>query len=179
MKKSTIRELCPGMHSGGTPSTKHPEYWNGDIPWLSSSQSGNDYINNAVQFITQEGVNNSSTRYAEKDSVIIATAGEGKTRGQVSYLNIGAFINQSLIAMKPDEKTLLPKYLYFYLKNSYDRLRTLSNITGVRGSLSGTLLGNFEISYPELKQQERIVSLLASIDDKIELNRQINRNLAA
>ena len=44
MNKSSIRELCPDMHSGGTPSTKIPEYWDGNIPWLSSSESGKDFI---------------------------------------------------------------------------------------------------------------------------------------
>ena len=177
MKTMKIKDVCLRMHSGGTPSTKHPEYWNGSIPWLSSSESGKNFINDASQFITEEGVKNSATRQAKKDSVIIATAGEGKTRGQVSYLNIDAYINQSLIAMQTNPAIMESKYLYYYLKNSYTRLRTLSNITGVRGSLSGSLLADFDITFPELNEQKKVVSLLSSLDSKISLNEQINRNL--
>lgn len=173
MNKSTIKNLCPNMYSGGTPSTKNPEYWGGDIPWLSSGESGKEFIDEASQFITQEGVENSATKLATKNSVIIATAGEGKTRGQVSFLNIDAYINQSLIAMKPSENELLPKYLYYYLKNSYFKLRSLSDITGVRGSLSGELLGNYQVFYPDIKEQEKTVCLLSSIDEKIRFNNKI------
>ena len=179
MNKATIRQLCPDMHSGGTPSTSQPEYWGGDIPWLSSAESGRDYIDYANQFITQLGVDNSAARFAEEGSVIIATAGEGKTRGQVSFLQMGAYINQSLIAMKPDSRTMLPHYLYYYLKNSYSRLRTLSGITGVRGSLSGNLLGSFEVSYPDIQEQHAIVQLLSAIDYSITNNNAICADLEA
>lgn len=171
MNKAPLGQLC-SLFSGGTPSTKKPEYWNGDILWLSSAESGNDFIYDSKTKITQSGVDNSATKLAKKNSVIIATAGEGKTRGQTSYLETDAYINQSLIALNTrGEVTNL--YLYYYLKNSYQRLRKLSGITGVRGSLSGDLLKDFEIRYPDLNIQNQITHLLRSIDSKIENNNKI------
>ena len=171
MNKAPLGQLCI-LFSGGTPSTKKPEYWNGDILWLSSAESGNDFIYDSTTKITQSGVDNSATKLAKKNSVIIATAGEGKTRGQTSYLETDAYINQSLIALNTrGEVTNL--YLYYYLKNSYQRLRKLSGITGVRGSLSGDLLKDFEIRYPDLNIQNQITHLLRSIDSKIENNNKI------
>lgn len=175
MNKNTIGNLCI-LFSGGTPSTKKPEYWNGDLPWLSSAESGNDFIYDSTTKITQLGADNSATKLAKKNSVIVATAGEGKTRGQVSHLEIDAYINQSLISLTP-QKEISDLYLYYYLKNSYLRLRRLSDITGIRGSLSGELIKTFEICYPSLTLQHKITALLRNIDRKIELNNRINNEL--
>ena len=177
MNRSTIGDICT-IYSGGTPSTKNREYWNGNIPWLSSAESGNDFIFSSSIGITEKGVKESATRLAKKGSIIIATAGEGKTRGQVSYLEIDAYINQSLISITSNDQNKLNNlYLYYYLKNSYNRLRQLSDITGVRGSLSGDLLKTFIIDYPDLNQQLKIAGLLYDIDKKIIINNRINDNL--
>ena len=83
-----IGDLCSRIFSGGTPTTTSSNFWNGGIPWLSSGETRNDFINITEKTITKEGVDNSSTKLALKNDVVIATAGQGLTRGQVSYLNI-------------------------------------------------------------------------------------------
>ena len=176
MNKVTLGNIC-NLHSGGTPSTKNPKYWNGDLAWLSSAESSKDFIYDSKIMITQRGVNESSTRLASKKSVIIATAGEGKTRGQVSFLETDAYINQSLIAIKSKSTELSDLYIFYYLKNSYKRLRNLSDATGVRGGLSGELLKTFEITFPNISIQNKITYLLRIIDSKIENNNKINTEL--
>jgi type I restriction enzyme S subunit len=175
MNRAKIGDLC-NLYSGGTPSTKCSEYWGGNFPWLSSAVSNQDFIYSSEITITQEGIDNSATRLAKKNSVLIATAGEGKTRGQVSYLEIDAYINQSLISIVP-KKDITALYLYYYLKNSYGRIRKLSDITGIRGSLSGDLLKSFIIEYPDLDTQKKITTTLRTIDRKIENNKKIINEL--
>lgn len=176
MTKEIIGNICK-LHSGGTPSTKNPEYWNGNLKWLSSAESSKDFIYDSSVFITEKGVNESSTKLATKNSVIIATAGEGKTRGQVSFLETDAYINQSLISIKSRSKEISNLYIYYYLKNNYKRLRSLSDATGIRGSLSGELLKSFEIHFPHVNIQNKITNLLRLIDLKIEINKKINTEL--
>jgi len=175
MNRAKIGDLC-NLYSGGTPSTKCSEYWGGNFPWLSSAVSNQDFIYSSEITITQEGIDNSATRLAKKNSVLIATAGEGKTRGQVSYLEIDAYINQSLISIVP-KKDITALYLYYYLKNSYGRIRKLSDITGIRGSLSGDLLKSFIIEYPDLDTQKKITTTLRTIDRNIENNKKIINEL--
>ena len=170
MNKYKLKDVCYKIYSGGTPSTKENKYWNGSIPWLSSSESGQDFVYKANSFITEIAVEETSTKFVSKNTVVMATAGEGKTRGQVCYLKIDACISQSMIALEVDKNKIDSLFLFYYLKNSYSRIRSLSDATGVRGSLSGSLLKEFYIFIPELEKQKKISDLLYKLDKKIQNN---------
>ena len=175
----TLEQVCSRIYSGGTPSTSHPEYWGGTINWLSSGETGQKYITKTNKKITELGVKQSSTKLAHKHCTVVAAAGQGYTRGQASYLLIDTYVNQSLIVFEPNEKIVLSKYLYFDLDNRYEEFRLLSDGTSTRGGLSGWIVKRMEINLPSIIEQKRIVALLESIDEKIELNNAINHNLAA
>lgn len=165
-----LEDLLKAIFSGGTPSTTHPEYWNGEFPWLSSGETNQPYISKTEKTITQEGINQSSTRFAPPGAVVMASAGQGKTRGQTSFLKIGVYINQSIIAMVPDETQLLAKYLYYNLQFRYDELRSSSDSSSTRGSITTELLKTLKITIPDLPTQEKIASILSAYDDAIENN---------
>lgn len=165
------------LFSGGTPNTQIKSYWNGNIPWLSSGETRNKYINKTEKKITELAIINSSTKLAKVGDVIIASAGQGTTRGQVSFCFIDTYINQSLIAVRPNEDLLDSKYLFFNLCNRYDELRGISDSHSSRGSLTTKLLSDLFIPLPPLEEQKAIAKILSSLDDKIELNRKMNETL--
>lgn len=173
----TLDEVCKRIFSGGTPSTKHPEYWDGDICWLSSGETSQRFIYDTERKITQVGVAHSSTKKAQKGSVVIATAGQGYTRGQVSFLMTDTYMNQSVIACQANVDCVLPLYLYYNLDNRYEELRQLSDGTSTRGGLSGWILKRMNIDLPPLGVQAKIVSVLEVLDRRIEENDRINNNL--
>ncbi len=80
-KRFTFDDVTEIIFSGGTPSTRIDEYWGGDINWLSSGETRNNFISTTEKTITKEGVKNSSTRLAKKDDIVMASAGQGFTRG--------------------------------------------------------------------------------------------------
>lgn len=178
-KKYTLEDVCEKIYSGGTPSTKHPEYWNGDIKWLSSGETSQRFVYDTERKITQLGVDNSSTKLATKGCTVVATAGQGYTRGQASYLMTDTYMNQSVIACKANEKVIDPLFLYYNLDNRYEEFRLLSDGTSTRGGLSGWIVKRMEILVPPITEQRAIVGILKALDDKIELNNRINKNLAA
>lgn len=178
-RRYTLDDVCSQIYSGGTPSTRHPEYWNGELNWLSSGETSQRFIYNTERKITQEGVDNSSTKLAEKGCTVVATAGQGYTRGQASYLMIDTYMNQSVIACKANPNYVLPLYLYYNLDNRYEEFRLLSDGTSTRGGLSGWILRRMDIYLPPLREQQKIVSVLEGLDRKIENNNRINENLAA
>ena len=178
-KKYTLNDVCLSIYSGGTPSTQKQEYWRGSINWLSSGETSQRFIYETQRKISQLGVDNSSTRLAKKGTVIIASAGQGFTRGQTSFLMIDTYINQSIIACEANTKYVVPLFLYYNLANRYEELRQLSDGTSTRGGLSGWIVKRMEINLPSFDVQNKIVSILESLDIMIENNKRINKNLVA
>ena len=124
-KEVRLGDVAENIFSGGTPSTTNPEFWNNEFNWLSSGETRNRYITTTDKKITQKAVENSSTRLARINDVVIASAGQGFTRGQVSFCNINTYINQSLISVRSDIKKINPRYLFFNLQNRYQELRQI------------------------------------------------------
>ena len=81
-KRIQNRELIETIFSGGTPNTKNSDYWNGSLPWLSSGETRNRYINVTEKTITDSGAQNSSTRQALKGDVVMASSRSRVPRGQ-------------------------------------------------------------------------------------------------
>lgn len=110
--------------------------------------------------------------------VVMASAGQGFTRGQVSFLNIDIYVNQSLLVFSTNKEKLLSLYLYYNLKMRYEELRQLSNSSSIRGSLNKANISKFNINLPSIDNQEKIVKLLHNIDQKIIINQKINNNIS-
>src|SRR5690554_3582220 len=87
--------------SGGTPSRTEKAYWNGDIPWVTTSLVDFSVIVSAEEFLTAEGLKNSSAKLFPKGTVLMAMYGQGKTRGKVALLSIKAATNQACAAILP------------------------------------------------------------------------------
>ena len=172
-----IIDIVKRVYSGGTPDTRKNDYWNGNIKWLSSGETRNNFVYDTDKKITELGVTNSSTKLALKGSIVMACAGQGVTRGQTSYLMDNMYINQSVICIEPDENKVDGLYLYYFFKNNYQLLRTLSDDHSSRGSITTAMIKEFEVDFPDISVQKRISSLLYSLDQKIELNNKINNNL--
>lgn len=172
-----IGELCENIFSGGTPNTRNKDFWGGDLGWLSSGETRNRFVETTKKTITKQGAEKSSTRLAFKGDVVMASAGQGYTRGQVSFLNINTYINQSVISMRTNEKKLNNLFLFYNLSNRYEELRALSDSNSIRGSITTKLIKSMDINYPNLVTQEKIVGILSALDYRIEENKKINHHL--
>lgn len=151
--------------SGGTPSRANPEYWNGDIPWVTTSLVDFNVILSAEEFITKEGVNNSSAKLFPKDTILMAMYGQGITRGKVAILGIEATTNQACCAIKLKDG-YETQFIFQNLMNRYDEIRDLSNDGGQK-NLSAGIIKDIEISIPSKGEQTKIASFLSAVDEKI------------
>ena len=170
MQLYKLNQLLLDMHSGGTPDTSKPEYWNGNFKWLSSGETRQRFIENTESQITQLGIEKSSTKLAKKNDVVMACAGQGKTRGQVSFLLDDMYINQSVIAMTTDEKILHPLYLFYNLSGRYNELRGSSDASSTRGSITTKSLKKLAMLIPNIESQKNITDILIAYDNLIENN---------
>ena len=158
--------------TGGTPSTKVSEYWNpGEIPWLSSGEVHKKYIAFTDNMISGTGMENSSARMVQENSVLIALAGQGKTRGTVAINRIPLTTNQSIAAMTFDN-TMNPEFVFSNLEIRYDELRSISSGDGSRGGLNKQLIGNIIIPRPSLEEQIKIGEFFKDFNNLITLHKR-------
>lgn len=161
---------------GGTPKTSEPKYWNGSIPWLSvvDFNNGNKYVYDAEKYITQEGLENSSTRLLKKGDIIISARG---TVGAMAMIGREMAFNQSCYGIRNSE-LVDNHYLFYLLKNSINELKQNSH-GGVFDTITRETFNMIEISLPPLTEQIHIASILSSLDDKIDLLHRENKTLEA
>ena len=155
-------------YAGATPSTKINTYWeNGTIPWMSSGEVHHKVVTKTSLSITQEGYKNSSTKMLPVNTVVIALAGQGKTRGSVAITAIELCTNQSLCGIVIETKDIINKYVYYYLRTQYNELRRISSGEGTRGGLNLKMIGSYPVPIPPLSEQQRIVSILDTFEASI------------
>lgn len=155
------------ISSGGTPSRGKHKYWGGTIPWVTTTLIDFNIIYNAIEFITEEGLENSSAKIYPSGTVLMAMYGQGKTRGKVSILGIDSSTNQACAAILPNSKILNELFLFQNLASRYDEIRDLSN-QGGQQNLSGEIIKGIQIVYPPFIEQQKIASFLTSVDTKIQ-----------
>jgi len=160
--------------SGGTPNRSNPLFWNGKIPWVSTTLINFNTILETEEFITDEGLANSSAKIFPIGTILIALYGQGKTRGKVALLGINASTNQACAAIIPKLKEIYPLFLFYNLEDRYKKIRILSNLGG-QENLSGDIIKSLPIVYPHLPEQKRIASFFTVLDKKIaELKQKKN-----
>lgn len=144
-----LRELCTTM-SGGTPSTKFPEYYEGDIPWISTVSLGPNHIDGSIAkgYITQEAIENSATKLIPAGNILFGTrVGVGKS----SLNDVDICINQDIVAIIGiDEnrfKRLFIKHILDAYQPYYDSIKKGATILGITGDdLKDTLIPDAPIS---------------------------------
>ncbi len=152
--------------SGGTPDRSVSEYWNGSIPWITTSLVDFNVIQSAQEFITEAGLANSSAKLFPKNTVLVALYGQGKTRGKVALLRIEATTNQACAAILPGDR-IDPIFTFLSLCGRYDEMRGLSN-SGGQENLSQSLIRNLSFPFPkDIVEQQKIVECLTSLDELI------------
>ncbi|MBW6411012.1 restriction endonuclease subunit S [Clostridium weizhouense] len=164
--------------SGGTPSRKRPEYFEGEIPWIKTGEIIWSHIYDSEEHITQEAIDNSSAKLIPSGSVLVAMYGQGLTRGRAAILLGEACTNQAVCALIPTEK-IRARYLYYYFMKNYWNFRQLAK-GGNQENLSGKVIGEFEIEIPSVEEQKEIVRILdkfleeeSKIDELTQLEEQI------
>ncbi len=137
-RMGTIQEFCKEMKSGGTPNRNHNEYWDKkDYPWLKTGEVQNNIILKTEEFISEEGMRNSSAKLIPRGSVIMAMYGGG-TVSNVAYLDCDTTTNQACCNMICWSKNDAA-YLYFHLRYHQDEFKRMAN-GGAQENLSQDLI---------------------------------------
>ena len=167
-KVSDVAEII----AGGTPKTSVLEYWNPkEVPWLSSGEVHKKYITYTDDKISKKGLDHSSAKIIKENSVLIALAGQGKTRGTLAIHRIPLSTNQSIAAMIFNDN-IVPEFIFSNLDNRYNELRRISSGDGSRGGLNKLLIGNIIIPYTDKLEQDKIGQFFSLLDHLITLHQR-------
>jgi type I restriction enzyme S subunit len=163
--KTKIGELFDFV-GGGTPSKKHIEYWNGEIPWASVKDIKGDYLINTQDKISKIGLQNSISNLANEDDIILITR---ISPGKAIISKIKTAINQDLKIVKPKFDTI-PKFILYIFKSIERECVKNSSGTTVLG-INLTNLKEIKVPKLNINEQQLLVSELESkltVCDKIE-----------
>lgn len=157
MSKVRISDICD-IINGATPSTSNSKYWDGDIPWITPKDLSTHtmrYISRGERSITQLGYNSCSTSIVPKDTILLTS------RAPIGYLAMAAndiCTNQGFKSIICKKHIILPFYLFYWLQNNVDFLKSISNGATFK-ELSKDSLANVEIDLPDISTQQHIVDI--------------------
>lgn len=173
--KYKIEELGT-VFSGGTPSTKNSEYWDGSVPWITPkdlSGYNSKYIGYGERNITEFGLKKSSATLIPQGSVLMSSRAP---IGYVAISNNDVTTNQGFKSVCCNEKICLNEYMYYWIKNNLDYIKSKANGSTFK-EISGSSFKNLEVSVPSIEEQKKIIKILSLLDNKIETNYMLNNNL--
>ncbi len=153
------------FQSGGTPSRSNKSYWdNGNIHWVKISDiNDNMYVSDTKEFITKDGLDNSSAKLFPKGTILYTIFA---TIGKIGILNIEATTNQAISGIQPKDNVDL-FYMYYGLKFITDEIKKVS-VGVAQNNINLTKLKEQDFPLPPLSEQQRIVSKLDLLFEKID-----------
>jgi len=161
-----LNEVCE-TSSGGTPSRDKKEYWeNGTILWVKSGELDKGYIYDTEEKITENGLEKSSAKYFDPETVLLAMY--GATVGKAALLKVKATTNQAICGIKPkNNSTLNSIYLLHILFSLKEKLISKS-IGGGQPNISQSIIKETKIPIPPLSLQHKFASIVRGVEQMKE-----------
>ncbi len=152
-------------YSGGTPSVGKKEYYNGQIPFIRSAEINS---NTTELFLSECGLTNSSAKMVYAGDILYALY--GATSGEVGIAQIQGAINQAILAIKPDDG-YDSQFIMQWLRGQKQKIID-KYLQGGQGNLSGSLVKDLPVRFPNHDEQQRIGRFLRYLDNLITLHQR-------
>ncbi len=158
--KWIVLNQIASIGTGATPLTSEKRYYEGgNIPWITSSATGNDFVTQADNYITQSALDETNCNLNPVGTLVVAMYGQGKTRGQVTELCIEAATNQACATIQLPVKNneVLRSYVKLVFKKMYQEIRELAQ-GGAQPNLNLGKISNTVLPFPPLNEQKEIIT---------------------
>ena len=156
---------------GGTPARKNKEFWQGNLGWINSGKLNDFPLNTASEYISEDAVQKSSTKLANRKSTLIGLVTE-MGNGLITFLDEEFYVNQSVVSIQPNSN-IFPEYVYLYLKANSRRLYSEQS-GGAQQHINKGIVNNFKILLPDTNCLSKISYYFESIFSKICTNSREN-----
>lgn len=154
---------------GGTPNTGKPEYWNGDIPWVSPKDMKRDFIDSTEDYLTEVGVAESATKIVPVDSVLIVVrSGILRHTIPVARNTVEVSLNQDMKALVTNER-LRPGFIHWFISGLQEGLLPIWSKQGCTvESIEMDYMRNTVIPLPPVEEQDTILEKIVEITSKVD-----------
>lgn len=171
---TTVNDVASRFISGGTPNSSNEDYWGGQIPWTTAAVVEGPQFDGEKDFITQEGLENSSASLVPAGSILFGTrvnvANVGRTTKEIA-------ISQDLTGIILDESKVDPEFVVWHLLLNQAKIRDrYSQGSTIQGMLTDDLK-SLPLLSPPLSEQHRIANILSTVEEQIQQTDEIIENL--
>ena len=174
-KVITLADCASFQEGYVNPSKNEPSYFGGTIKWLRATDLNNGFVYKTSQTLTEKGFLSAkkSAVLFEPDSLAISKSG---TIGRIGILKDYMCGNRAVINIKVNENICNPLFIFYTLLNSKEQIETLAE-GSVQKNLYVSALSKVKLLLLDINKQKEIGYILNTLDQKIELNTQINQTL--
>lgn len=159
---------------GRTPPTGIEDYWNGDIPFVTTKDlQTTKYIHSSERYLTKSGLQLHPKNIIPPNAVCVSCTG---ILGYVGITTKHCMTNQQIISIVPD-KANDPEYIYYLMKSMWDYFKQIEGHSTVTSQISKDRFSDIDINIPELSVQREIVETLNAFDDLLEVSLRKAENL--
>jgi type I restriction enzyme S subunit len=145
------------VQTGNTPLKSNSAYYEGgDIPWLTSTVTGQTVVSEADKYVTRTAVDKCRLKIFPSGTLLIAMYGEGKTRGQVTEIAIEATINQACAAVNIEDQGVSKEFIKLCIENNYEKTRLMAE-GGAQPNLNLSKVRSIPVVIPSLVEQKEII----------------------
>ena len=173
----SLSSLCYGV-SGGTPSTRNPTYWTGQIPWVSPKDMKSAELFDSQDHISQSAIDEAVLLVPAKSVLIVVRSGILQRTVPIAVNRVPVAINQDLRAYVPKDHRLLTEFLAAYLNSQQDVLLHLVKWSTTVQSINKEELDSFLVPRPPLTVQEQVIEWVAAGRAEISREREAAERLA-
>jgi type I restriction enzyme S subunit len=159
-ERATLGHVCT-FKNGGTPTKTRPDYFEGDIPWITGADITSPTVNEARSHITQSAVTGSATNVVPRGSILLVTR---TSVGKVATAGMELAFSQDITSLHPNGDILDSSYLLHFLKSKADYFKQNARGATIKG-ITREVVTRLSIPLPPLEEQRRIAAILDKADE--------------
>lgn len=161
------------IYTGSTPPRGKSAYFNGEIPWVKTTDLNNSHIYNTEEAISQLAVKETAVRIVKKNSILIAMYGGFNQIGRTGLLTFNGATNQAIASFYVDEKQYNAEFVLHWLNAKREVWKTYAASSRKDPNITKKDVEDFPIVKPKYVEQQKIAAILSTWDRAIELKEQL------
>ncbi|MFS0820907.1 restriction endonuclease subunit S [Bacillus sp. 1P02SD] len=170
-KITTVEKVCENIFGGGTPSKSKPEYYVGDIPWVTPKDMKTIFISDSIDHINEDAISNSSAKLIPSNSILmVIRSGILKRKLPVAINKVPVAVNQDMKAFVVNNTIKSEYLLYYFIMTQMNFLKNVRSVTA--DNIEFNLIKNAILPLPPPELQDKFAEIVSKIEEQKDIVKQ-------